>query len=102
MKFRPPELMSSRTQEQWPGWKRCFTDRLAINEMSEDAQNLTFLRSYAGSELLTILRQTATFEATAIVDAEFEKPSRFLMYDFKCYRLNKATLLRSMEKGGEY
>ena len=79
MKFRPPELPSIQTQEQWTWWKRCFTEGLAINEITEDNNKLTFLRSYAGSDLFSILVQATTFDnAIALLDAQFKKPSRVI------------------------
>ena len=79
MKFRPPDLPAQPTTEQWQWWKRCFSDGLLINEITEDAHKLTFLRAYAGSELFAILERATTFDdAMQILDAQFLKPTRVL------------------------
>ena len=47
-----------------------------VNEITEDAHELIFFRSYAGSEQFTNLLQAATFkEAVAFLDEQFRKPS---------------------------
>ena len=79
MKFRPPDLPTNPTQEQWQWWKRCFIDGLLINEITEETHKLTYLRSYAGSELFKILERATTFNgAIAILDSQFQKPSRVI------------------------
>ena len=79
MKFKPPQLPTNPTPEQWRWWKRIFIDGLAINEVVENTHKLTFLRSHAGSELYPLLQNAETFDAAMdILDAQFEKPTRVI------------------------
>ena len=79
MKFKPPTLPVNPTSEQWKWWKRCFTDGLAINEITDDGQKLTFLRTHAGAELFSILESATTFnDAINILDTQFKKPTRVI------------------------
>ena len=77
MKFKPPDLPTNPTPEQWRWWKACFTDGLTINGITEAAHKLTFLRSQAGAELYAILEGATTFdEAITILDGQFKRPTR--------------------------
>ena len=54
-------------------------DGLGINEITEDAHKLTFLRSHAGAELFSLLEGATDFDtAIGILDAQFETPTRVL------------------------
>ena len=79
MKFQPPELPTNRTSEQWSWLKKLFTDGLVINKIREDAHQLTFLRSYAGPELFSILDGATLFtNGLAKLDRQFQKPTRVM------------------------
>lgn len=79
MKFKPPNLPTNPTPEQWRWWKSVFVDGLVINEVEDDAHKLTYLRSHAGAELYPLLQSSATFNgAMGILDAQFEKRTRVI------------------------
>ena len=79
VKFTPPPLPENPTSNQWKWWKTCFMDGLGINEITEDAHKLTFLRSHAGAELFSLLEGATDFNtAIGILDAQFETPTRVL------------------------
>ena len=76
MKFQPSELPTNPTSDEWAWWKKCFTDGLAINKITKDAHHLTFLRSYAGPELFSILDGATLFtKGLEIHDRQFQKLS---------------------------
>ena len=79
MKFKPPQLPSSPTPEQWRWWKDCFSKGLDINEITEDEHKLTFLISHVGSDFFAILEHAPSYnEAISILDKHFKKPTRII------------------------
>ena len=79
MKFKSPELPANPTPEQWRWWRKCFTDGLAINDITDDGHQLIHLRTQAGSDLFSLLEEATTLnEGLTILDRQFKKPTRVL------------------------
>ena len=79
MKFKSPELPANPTPEQWRWWRKCFTDGLAINDITDDGHQLIHLRTQAGSDLFSLLEEATTLnEGLTILDSQFKKPTRVL------------------------
>ena len=79
MKFKSPELPANPTPEQWRWRRKCFTDGLAINDITDDGHQLIHLRTQAGSDLFSLLEEATTLnEILTILDRQFKKPIRVL------------------------
>ena len=94
MKIKPLTLPSNPTLGQWTWWKRIFSNGLSINEITEDAHKLTFLRSHAVPGLIGLIGLSASFaDARAVLDRQFERSTHVIQ--------TRHQLLSSRQKEGE-